>query len=151
MYVVLAALGILYILNLLSIIQSCVLCYDKKFCQWRDSSLLNKIYNMFSNFISLVISHKFKNLIFTRLFAFCIFSSQLDDVKKFKIFNIYSFISFLHSGGCIFSVITIIKLVNIKTQFFYACLDVLICVGLNIIVAFFNAFKSNDYFEESTP
>lgn len=88
---------------------------------------------------------------FTRLFAFGIFSSQLDDVKKFKIFNIYSFISFLHSGGCIFSVITIIKLVNVKTQFFYACLDLLICVGLNIIVAFFNAFKSNDYFEESTP
>lgn len=151
MYVALAALGVLYLLNLLSIVQSIVLCYDKKFSQWRDISLLNKLYNMFSTLVSLIISHKFKNLMFSRLFAFHIFSAPLDDVKKFKIFNIFSFLSFIHSGGCIFSVITIIKLVDVKTQFFHACLDLLICVGLNIVMAFFNAFKQQDYFEEATP
>lgn len=151
MYVALASLGVLYILNLFSIIQSIVLCYDKRFSSWRDASILNKLYNMFSTFISLSLSHKFKNLMFSRLFAFVIFSAQLDDVKKFKIFNIYSFISLIHSGGCIFSVITIIKLVDTKTQFFYACLDLLIVVGLNVVVSFFNAFKESDYFDETTP
>lgn len=147
MYVALGSLGLLYLLNLLSIIQSIVLCYDKRFCSWRDGSILNKLYNMFTTIISILISHKFKNLMFSRLFAFHIFSAQLEDVRKFKILNIYSFISLIHSGGCIFSVITIIKLVDVKTQFFYACLDLLIVVGLNIVVAFFNAFKSTDYFD----
>lgn len=147
MYIALASLALLYLLNLLSIIQSILLCQDKRFCTWRDNSFLNKLYNMFSTFISLCISHKFKNLMFSRLFAFHIFSAPLDDVKKFKIFNIYSFISLANSGGSIFSVITIIKLVDVKTQFFYACLDVLIVVGLNVVLAFFNAFKGSDFFD----
>lgn len=146
MYLALASLGVMYILNFLSIIQSIVLCYDKRFCSWRDGSILNKLYNMFSTFISLTLCHKFKNLMFSRLFAFVIFSAQLDDVKKFKIFNIFSFISLIHSGGCIFSVITIIKLVDTKTQFYHACLDLLIVVGINVLASFFNAFKLGDYF-----
>jgi hypothetical protein len=53
----------------------------------------------------------------------------------------------ISSGGAIFSVITIIKLTDSKTQFFNACLDVLIVTGLNIIFAFFNAIKGKDFFD----
>lgn len=102
---------------------------------------MNKFYNGLSTFIGLAVSHKFKNLMFSRLFAFTVFSAPLEDVKKFKIFNIFSFISLVHSGAAIFSVITIIKLVDPQTQFFHACLDVFIVTGLNVILAFFNAMK----------
>lgn len=56
-----------------------------------------------------------------------------------------------HSGGAIFSVITIIKLADPKTQFFHACIDVLIVTSLNIVLAFFNAMKGQDYFDQLTP
>lgn len=140
------ALGVLYLLNLLSIVQSIVLCYDRKHSQWKSGSLMNRGYNAFSTLVGLVVSHKFKNLMFSRLFAFVVFSAPLDDVRKFKIFNIFSFISLIHSGGAIFSVITIIKLADPKSQFFHACLDVLIVTGINVVVGFFNAMKDEDFF-----
>jgi hypothetical protein len=150
-YIAVGALGLLYLLNVLSIVQSIILCYDKKHSQWKDSSAMNKFYNTFSTLIGIFVSHKFKNLMFSRLFAFVVFSAPLDDLKKFKIFNIFSFISLISSGAAIFSVITIIKLADPKTQFFHACLDVFIVTGINILIAFFNAFKSDDFFNELTP
>lgn len=137
----------LYVLNIVSIIQSIILCYDKKFTQWRDTAILNKCFNGFSIIISVCLSHKFKNILFCRLFAFHIFTALLDDVKRFKIFNIFSFISLIHSGSAIFSVTTIIKLADPKTQFFHSCMDVLIVTGLNIVFAFFNVMKSRDFFD----
>ncbi len=147
LFIALGALGVLYLLNVLSIVQSIVLCYDKKFCIWRDSSCINKFCNALSTILSIFISHKFKHLMFCRLFSFGVFSAQLDEVKKFKIFNIFSFISLIHSGGAIFSVITIIKLADPKTQMFHACIDVLIVTGLNIVMAFFNAMKADSFFD----
>jgi hypothetical protein len=141
MYVALGALGMLYLLNVLSFVQAIVLCYDRKFTQWKDGSALNKVFNFVANLVGMMVSHKFKNLMFSRLFSFNMFSAMMDDVKKFKIFNIFSFISLIHSGGAIFSVITIIKTADPKTQFFHSCLDVLIVTSVNIIFAFFNAFK----------
>ena len=76
-YIAVGALGLLYILNVFSIAQSIVLCYDKKHTQWKDSSAMNKFYNTFSILIGLLISHKFKNLMFSRLFAFTVFSAPL--------------------------------------------------------------------------
>ena len=76
---------------------------------------------------------------------------MVDDVKRFKIFNIFSFISLIHSGSAIFSVITIIKLADSSSQFFHSCLDLLIVTSLNIIFAFFNAMKVKDFFDEITP
>lgn len=76
-YIALGSLGVLYILNVLSIVQSIVLCYDKKHAQWKDSSAMNKFYNAFSTLVGIVISHKFKNVMFSRLFAFTMFSAPL--------------------------------------------------------------------------
>lgn len=72
---------------------------------------------------------------------------MVDDLKRFKIFNIFSFISLIHSGSAIFSVITIIKIADNKTQFFHACLDLLIVTSINIVFAFFNAMKGKDFFD----
>ena len=72
---------------------------------------------------------------------------MVDDIKRFKIFNIFSFVSLIHSGSAIFSVISIIKVADNKTQFFHACIDLLIVTSLNIIFAFFNAMKGKDFFD----
>ena len=150
-YIALGALGLLYVLNVLSFIQAIILCYDKRFSQWRDSSAMNKCFNGFGNIISMSISHKFRNILFCRLFAFHVFSAMVDDLRRFKIFNMFSFISLISSGAAIFSAFMVIDKPTSKTQFYYACLDVIIVHVINIIFSFFNAQKPSDFFDEQTP
>jgi hypothetical protein len=78
---------------------------------------------------------------FSRLFSFHVFSASLDDVKKFKIFNIFSFICLVHSGAAIFGASVALSKVDSSTQLHYACLDVIIVTSINVVMAFFNAMK----------
>lgn len=131
----------MYLLNVLSMIQAIVLCYDKRFTIWRDSSALNKCFNGFVTIFSFSLCHKFRNILFSRLFSFHVFSALLDDTKKFKIFNIFSFISLVHSGTAIFGASMALTKVTTSSQLRYACLDVIIVTSINVFMAFFNAMK----------
>ena len=98
-----AALAYLYVLNILSlIVQNIVFCYDKHYRQWYAFGP-HKCCTVFTNTISALTSHKFRNLLFCKLFTFSVFTAQLDTVSKFRIINIFSFLSLLHSGGAIFA------------------------------------------------
>ena len=97
------ALAFLYILNLFGlIIQNLVFCSDKHFLSWHIACA-NKCFSTIANIIALVCNHKFRNILFCKLFTFGIFTAQLDSVAKFKVLNIFSFLSLIHSAGAILS------------------------------------------------
>ena len=70
---------------------------------WKESSRFNGCFNGFVGVISLLISHKFRNILFCKLFTFKIVSAKLDQVDHFRIFNIFSLISLVGSGTAIFA------------------------------------------------
>lgn len=70
---------------------------------WKESSGFNKCFHGFAGFTALFVNHKFRNILFCKLFTFKIFSAKLDQVDHFRIFNIFSLISLVHSGAAIFS------------------------------------------------
>jgi len=70
-----------------------------------------------------------------------VFSALLDDLKKFKVFNIFSFISLAHSGAAIFGVCVAISSVETSSQLYHASIDVIVVTGINVFMAFFNTLK----------
>lgn len=96
--------------------------------------------------LSLVINHKIRNILFCKLFTFKIFSAKLDRVDHFRIFNIFSLLSIVHSGAAIFAAAVAFKYINSKEQVFYECIDVIVLSSINAILAFFNAHKDKDFF-----
>lgn len=99
----------------------------------------------------MMICHKFRNILFCKLFTFAVFSAQLESVSKFKVLNVFSFLSLLHSGGAIFAVSVAVGTATKQSQLFYECIDVIVLTSLNVIFAFFNVVKSKDFFYELTP
>lgn len=88
--------------------QTSILSKDFNFKQWNQGP--NACTFIGITIASVLLSHKFRNILFSKLFSFSIFSAQLEDVSKFKVFNIFSFLSLLHSGGAIFAAaVTITK------------------------------------------
>ena len=77
LFIGLAALAYLYVLNILAIIiQNIVFCYDKPYRQWYAFGP-NKCCSIFVNIVSFLTSHKFRNILFCKLFTFSIFTAQL--------------------------------------------------------------------------
>lgn len=150
-YIGLGAMGFLYIMNITSwIAQSVFLCYEKEFVAWTSESRFHKCFYWFTGLISLVANHKFKNILFCKLFTFKVFSARLDRVDHFRIFNIFSLISLIHSGAAIFAAGIALTKTNSREQLFHECIDVIVLTGLNVVLAFFNTHKDKDFFEETT-
>lgn len=101
--------------------------------------------------VSLLINHKFRNILFCKLFTFRVFSARLDRLDHFRIFNIFSLVSFVHSGAAIFAAGVALTKTNSKEQLFHECIDVIVLTGVNVALAFFNTHKDKDFFEEITP
>lgn len=87
---------------------------DKHYKIWLKD---RKVYNILINIISLVINFKFRNVIFSKLFALKIFYGQLESIKKFKISGILSFFSLIYTGIVIFIGISTIKVSKNYIQF----------------------------------
>ena len=69
LFIGLAALGYLYILNIFAtIIQNAIICYDKHFSGWYFGC--NKCFYIFTNFFAFLTNHKFRNIVFCKLFTF---------------------------------------------------------------------------------
>ena len=138
-------------MNIIAIFaQSVFLCYEKEFVAWRDSSGFNKCFSGFAGFMALFINHKFRNILFCKLFTFRIFSAKLDHVNHFRIFNIFSLISLVHSGGAIFSAALALPKTDDTQQLYMECIDVIVLTSLNLVMAFFNTHKDKDFFNAST-
>jgi hypothetical protein len=99
-----------------------------------------------SVFVSSIANHKFKNILFSKLFTFKVFAARLDRVENFRIFNIFSLLSLIHSGAAIFAAGIGLTKTNTKQQLFHECIDVIVLTGLNVVLAFFNTHKDKDFF-----
>ena len=117
---------------------------------WTNESKFHKCFYWFTSFISVLVNHKFKNILFCKLFTFKVFAARLDRVEHFRIFNIFSLLSLVHSGGAIFAAGIALTKTNMKEQLFHECVDVIVLTGLNVVLAFFNTHKDKDFFEETT-
>lgn len=146
-----SAMAYLYLLNFLAIIiQNCTICYDRDFKQWfRTKS--HKCITILVNIFALIANHKFRNILFCKMFTLDIFTAHLEENKKFKVINVFSFLSLLHSGAAIFAAVVAIQSAEAFSQFFYACIDVIVATGINSILAFFNVMKPENFFYERTP
>jgi hypothetical protein len=145
-----AAIGYLYLLNILAIfIQNCTICYDRDFKIWMTTRS-HKLSSVLVNVFALILCHKFRNILFCKLFKLDIFTARLENVSGFKVINVFSFLSLLHSGAAIFAASVAISSSTIFTQFFYSCIDVIAVTGANILLAFFNIMKPDDFFYEKT-
>ena len=117
---------------------------------WTAESKCNKCFYLLSVFISFIANHKFKNILFSKLFTFKVFSARLDRIENFRIFNIFSLLSLIHSGGAIFAAGIALTKTKDKEQLFHECIDVIVLTGVNVVLAFFNTHKDKDFFEETT-
>lgn len=72
-----AALAYLYLLNFLAVIlQNYTMCTDKHFKSWYNQRS-HKITVITTNILSTLTCHKFRNILFSKLFTFDIFTAQL--------------------------------------------------------------------------
>jgi len=92
------------------------------------------------------VNHKFRNILFCKLFTFSIFSAKLDKLEHFKIFNVFSLVSLVHSGAAIFAAGIAITKTNSTEQLYFECVDVIVLTSVNAVMAFFNTHKTNDFF-----
>lgn len=98
-----AAIAYLMLLNILALfIQNLTLCNDKHFKSWHNDKA-HKITSVVVNIVSTVCCHKFRNILFCKLFTFGIFTAPLESTSKFKVLYIFSFLSLLHTGAAIFA------------------------------------------------
>ena len=147
LYIALGALGYLYILNVIACLaQSIFLCYEREFEGWRGQSGFHRCFYGLVSVVALAVNHKIRNILFCKLFTFKIFSAKLDRVDHFKIFNIFSLLSIVHSGAAIFAAAVAFKYIDSTQQIFYESIDVIVLTSLNAVLAFFNAHKDKDFF-----
>jgi hypothetical protein len=91
--------------------------------------------------VGAVVSHKFKNIIFSKLFSLEILKASLSSVQKFKIFNIFSFLSFIPSAGAILSTCMLINGQRKGDQAMMAYIDLLVLSVAGVILAILNTRK----------
>lgn len=81
LFIALGAMGFLYIMNITACLaQSIFLCYEKEFLTWARESKCHKCFYWVTTLFSLIANHKFKNILFCKLFTFKFFSARLDRV-----------------------------------------------------------------------
>lgn len=65
------------LLNILALfIQNLTLCNDKMFKSWYNDRT-HKIATILTNIVSTICNHKFRNILFCKLFTFAVFSASL--------------------------------------------------------------------------
>lgn len=101
-YILGGSFAFLYVLNFLAIlIQNIYLLGDANFNKWLTMGHNRCVYFVIS-IISFFTTHKFKNFIFSKMFNFVFLKAKLDSVQQFRVFNAFSFLSFLSSAGILF-------------------------------------------------
>lgn len=85
------------------------------------------------------------------MFNFNFLKGKLDTVQQFRVFNAFSFLSFLSSGGILFGMGMIFTTYTISIdQKLMAYIDATVMTAVNIILGIMNSRKDDDFFEEKT-
>jgi membrane protein DedA with SNARE-associated domain len=79
---------------------------------------------------------------FSKMFNFHVLKGQLDNVQKFKLFNIFNFVSFLSSAGVLFGLGLLLSTYTIDiNQRLMAYIDAVVLTVLCVILAILNSRK----------
>lgn len=82
------------------------------------------------------------------MFNFVFLKAKLDSVQQFRVFNAFSFLSFLSSAGILFGMgltfWTYKQTLDQKLMFF---IDATVLTAVNIVLAILNSRKDADFFE----
>ena len=145
----------MYFLNIIALIaQNCYLRGDILFNKWLRITSNSCCYYVLS-VLGVIFNLNIKNLMFSKLFNFGIFKAQLDSVQNFRIFHVFSFLSFIPSIAILYAVIKLIiahkhtdGVTVLVDQLFMAYIDIIIIVTIYLILAIWNVCKKDDFFEE---
>ncbi len=82
------------------------------------------------------------------MFNFVFLKAKLDSVQQFRVFNAFSFLSFLSSGGILFGMGMIFTTYKLTVdQKLMAYIDATIMTAVNIVLGILNSRKDDDFFE----
>ena len=82
------------------------------------------------------------------MFNFNFLKGKLDSVQQFRVFNAFSFLSFLSSGGILFGMGMIFTTYSLSIdQKLMAYIDTTVMTAVNIILGIMNSRKDDDFFE----
>jgi hypothetical protein len=147
-FLALAALVYLYLVNLSALfLQNFSLYNDQPFTEWLKETT-NKITVIITNIVATLLNHKFRNILFCKLFTFEFFTAQLESINKFKIINVFSFLSLIHSAAAIAGAALALRSIIVSTQLYYISIDVIIVTTINAAMAYFNVNKEPDFFPD---
>lgn len=132
--IVIAVLGLIYISNLIALLMVCkVLHNDSKFMStYRKTACANRVICI----ISLLLYHKFHEIVFSNIFGVKVFCNKVDFVRRLYPFNVLLIISVFLSVGLIVG--SSIASYNVQESLlssstFIQSVDTILVVVLNII------------------
>lgn len=142
------SIGFLYLLNLTGfIVQNVYLLSDKSFGKWLAYGQNRSCYYVCS-LVGVVVTHKFKYFMFSKMFGFECLKARLDSNRQFRVFNVFSFLSFLSSAGILFALGLTLSTYRIPlSQQLMSYIDTIILTLANILLAILNSRKDEDFFE----
>lgn len=145
-YILFAVAAAIYCLNFLGlIIQTPYLTTDYRFNQWLKAG--NRCFFAVATLVSLLINYKFKMIVFTKLFHFQSTSAILDSVRKFRVFNVFSFFGILAEGLALYVCFLCLFQFKFANSIYHAFLDVIIIYLINALLAIFIVWKPDSFFE----
>lgn len=148
------AVMFMFLLNIIALFaQNCFLTTDIQFNKWLGATRNKTAYYTVS-FFSFLMSHKFKNILFCKMFNFQVFKAQLDTPQNFRVFNIFTLFSFIPSVAILYAaIILLIQYVNsmetfVLDQLIIAYIDVIVVMLAGLILGICNTCKGDRFFEE---
>jgi hypothetical protein len=85
------------------------------------------------------------------MFNFNFLKGKLNSVQQFRVFNAFSFLSFLSSGGILFGMGLIFSTYTLSIdQRLMSYIDATVMTLVNIVLGILNSRKEDDFFEEKT-
>jgi hypothetical protein len=82
------------------------------------------------------------------MFNFNFLKGKLDSLQQFRVFNAFSFLSFLSSGGILFGMGMIFTTYRLSIdQKLMAYIDTTVLTAINIILGILNSRKKDGFFE----
>lgn len=85
------------------------------------------------------------------MFNFTVLKACLDSVQNFRVYNFFSFLSFLSSAAVLFGLGLIYWTYTITAnQSLMSYIDTTILTIVNIVLAILNSNKNDTFFEETT-
>ncbi len=141
-YILAASFALLYVINMLAlIVQNCYLLKDGSFNKWLSMGS-NRCFYYLLSIVSFLTTHKFKNFMFSKMFNFVFLKARLDSVQQFRVFNAFSFLSFLSSAGVLFGMgLVFVTYKQEIDQKLMAFIDATVLTAANIILAILNSRK----------